>query len=254
MHKAGKVFLVGAGPGDPELLTLKAVKAIGQADVILIDDLVNPDVLQHASPAARVVQVGKRGGCQSTPQAFIEKMLLAEARAGHCVVRLKGGDPFIFGRGGEERQHLMAQGIQVDVVSGISSGLAAPASLGIPLTHRDCAQGVIFVTGHGKTAQECPDWASLAKTGLTLVIYMGVAHCRTIQEGLIAGGLLASTPVAVIQYATRATQAQLVTSLGQLADDLRISGLGSPSVIVIGDVVRCADQAFRLTDGALNAA
>ncbi|MDO9192760.1 MAG: uroporphyrinogen-III C-methyltransferase, partial [Undibacterium sp.] len=178
MNKTGKVFLVGAGPGDPDLLTMKAVKAIAQADVILIDDLVNSDVLQHAAPAARVVHVGKRGGCQSTPQVFIEKMMLAEAKAGQCVVRLKGGDPFIFGRGGEERQHLMGQGIEVEVVNGISSGLAAPASLGIPLTHRDWSQGAIFVTGHGKSADTNPDWAALAKTGLTLVIYMGVAHCR----------------------------------------------------------------------------
>lgn len=254
MNKTGKVFLVGAGPGDPDLLTIKAVKAIAQADVILIDDLVNSDVLQHAAPAARVVHVGKRGGCQSTPQVFIEKMMLAEARAGQCVVRLKGGDPFIFGRGGEERQHLMGQGIEVEVVNGISSGLAAPASLGIPLTHRDWSQGAIFVTGHGKSADTNPDWAALAKTGLTLVIYMGVAHCRAIQDELIAGGLSSKTPVAVVQYATRASQSQLITCLGQLADDLATSGLGSPSVIVIGEVVRCADQMTGLANECVNAA
>lgn len=254
MNKTGKVFLVGAGPGDPDLLTIKAVKAIAQADVILIDDLVNSDVLQHAAPAARVVHVGKRGGCQSTPQVFIEKMMLAEAKAGQCVVRLKGGDPFIFGRGGEERQHLMGQGIEVEVVNGISSGLAAPASLGIPLTHRDWSQGAIFVTGHGKSADTNPDWAALAKTGLTLVIYMGVAHCRAIQDELIAGGLSSKTPVAVVQYATRASQSQLITCLGQLADDLATSGLGSPSVIVIGEVVRCADQMTGLANGCVNAA
>ena len=246
MKQAGKVFLVGAGPGDPELLTLKAVKAIAQADVILVDDLVNPEVLQHARGDARIVQVGKRGGCQSTPQAFIEKLMLAEARAGHCVVRLKGGDPFIFGRGGEERQHLLEQGLQVDVVNGISSGLAAPASLGIPLTHRDWSQGAIFVTGHGKNEDSNPDWALLAKTGMTLVIYMGVAHCRDIQQALLAGGLAATTPVAVIQSATRATQAQLITTLDCMARDIDASELGSPSVIVIGDVVRCADQALPI--------
>lgn len=240
MRQAGKVYLVGAGPGDPELLTLKAVKAIAQADVILIDDLVNPEVLAHARDHARIVQVGKRGGCQSTPQAFIEKLMLAEARAGLCVVRLKGGDPFIFGRGGEERQHLLEQGIEVVVVNGISSGLAAPASLGIPLTHRECSQGVIFVTGHGKSADSNPDWGLLAKTGMTLVIYMGVAHCHTIQQELLAGGLAAATPVAVIQSATLSSQAQLITTLGNLAQELAASELGSPSVIVIGDVVRCA--------------
>ncbi|MFZ6647957.1 uroporphyrinogen-III C-methyltransferase [Undibacterium sp. TJN25] len=240
--QAGKVVLVGAGPGDPELLTLKAVRAIAQADVILVDDLVNPEVLQHAREDARVVQVGKRGGCRSTPQAFIEKLMLAEARAGHCVVRLKGGDPFIFGRGGEERRHLMEQGIQVDVVNGISSGLAAPASLGIPLTHRDFSQGAIFVTGHGKNEDSNPDWALLAKTGMTLVIYMGVAHCRDIQQALLAGGLAARTPVAVIQSASMPGQAQLITELGAMAYDIAVSALGSPSVIVIGDVVRCADN------------
>ncbi|GGC84602.1 uroporphyrinogen-III C-methyltransferase [Undibacterium terreum] len=244
MHQAGKVLLVGAGPGDPELLTLKAVKAIAQADVILVDDLVNPEVLQHARPDARIVQVGKRGGCRSTPQAFIEKLMAAEALAGHCVVRLKGGDPFIFGRGGEERQHLLEQGIEVDVINGISSGLAAPASLGIPLTHRDWSQGAIFVTGHGKSEDTKPDWALLAKTGMTLVIYMGVAHCDSIQQALLAGGLAATTPVAVVQSASRSAQAQLITVLGCMASDIAASGLGSPSVIVIGDVVRCADQAY----------
>src|SRR6476469_334658 len=137
MESKGKVILVGAGPGDPELLTLKAVKAIASDDVLLVDDLVNPAILSHAPASARVVPVGKRGGCRSTSQAFIEKLMVAEARAGRCVVRLKGGDPFIFGRGGEERAHLMTEGIQVDIVNGISSGLAAPASIGVPLTHRD---------------------------------------------------------------------------------------------------------------------
>ena len=155
-RQCGKVYLVGAGPGDPELLTLKAVRAIAQADVILIDDLVNPEVLVHANAAARIVQVGKRGGCVQTPQEFIERLMLSEAQAGHCVVRLKGGDPFIFGRGGEERAHLQAQGIAVEVVNGISSGLAAPSSIGIPLTHRDWSQGAIFITGHPASSVAAP--------------------------------------------------------------------------------------------------
>jgi uroporphyrin-III C-methyltransferase len=244
MEKVGKVVLVGAGPGDPELLTLKAVKAIASADVLLVDDLVNPDVLAHASPQARVVPVGKRGGCRSTSQAFIERLMIAEARAGRQVVRLKGGDPFIFGRGGEERAHLMAAGITVDVINGISSGLAAPASIGVPLTHRDWSSGAIFVTGHERGddagSARTPDWALLAQTGLTLVIYMGVARCRQIQAALLAGGKRGSTPVAVIQSASGSGQAQLLTTLENLPQDLAISGLGSPSIIVIGDVVRCA--------------
>jgi uroporphyrin-III C-methyltransferase len=244
MENMGKVYLVGAGPGDPELLTLKAVKAIAAADVLLVDDLVNPDVLAHAAPTARIIPVGKRGGCRSTSQAFIERLMIAEARAGRQVVRLKGGDPYMFGRGGEERAHLMAQGIAVDVISGISSGLAAPAAIGVPLTHRDWSSGAIFVTGHERADEagnaRTPDWALLAQTGLTLVIYMGVARCRQIQAALLAGGKAGSTPVAVIQSASGAGQAQLLTTLADLSQDLAISGLGSPSIIVIGDVVRCA--------------
>jgi uroporphyrin-III C-methyltransferase len=240
---AAKVYLVGAGPGDPDLLTLKAVKAIARADVILIDDLVNPEVLQYAPPTARVVNVGKRGGCQQTPQEFIERLMLSEAQAGHCVVRLKGGDPFIFGRGGEERDHLQAAGIAVEVINGISSGLAAPASIGVPLTHREWSQGAIFITGHGKNAESNPDWATLAKLNLTLVIYMGIARCAEIQSALLAGGKSGATPVAVIQSATGMAQAQLITTLSALPQALAESGIGSPAIIVIGDVVRCASQA-----------
>jgi len=244
MEKRGKVVLVGAGPGDPDLLTIKAVKAIAAAAVILVDDLVNPAILDHARFDARIVPVGKRGGCQSTPQEFIEKLMINEARAGHAVVRLKGGDPFIFGRGGEERTHLEAAGIAVEVVNGISSGLAAPASLGIPLTHRDWSQGAIFVTGHGKSADAEPDWTTLARLDMTLVVYMGVARCSEIQQALLAGGKSPLTPVAVIQAATSAQQAQLITTLGALSPTLASSGLGSPSIIVIGDVVRCAGPEF----------
>lgn len=236
-----QVTLVGAGPGDPELLTLKAVRALEQADVVLIDDLVNPAVLAHVPAVARVIQVGKRGGCVSTPQAFIERLMVTEARAGKRVVRLKGGDPYLFGRGGEERTTLQAQGISVEVVPGISSGVAAPASIGIPVTHRSYSQGVIFVTGHGKDASSEPHWPALAQSGLTLVIYMGVARAEAIQQGLLAGGAARTLPVAVVQSATRAEQRQLLTTLGELPQALRSSGLGSPSIIVVGDVVRCAD-------------
>jgi uroporphyrin-III C-methyltransferase len=242
MIQQAKVFLVGAGPGDPELLTIKAAKAIAKADVLLVDDLVNPDILAHASPRARIVHVGKRGGCQSTPQAFIERLMIMEARTGHCVVRLKGGDPFIFGRGGEERAHLQAAGIEVEVINGISSGLAAPSAIGVPLTHRDCSQGAIFVTGHGKSADTNPDWQTLARLDLTLVIYMGVARCAEIQAALLAGGKPAATPVAVVRSATSTDQAQLLTTLGELPAALAASGLGSPSIIVIGEVVRQAQR------------
>ena len=247
MNPQGSVTLVGAGPGDPELLTLKAVRAIEQAEVLLIDDLVNPAVLAYAPAGVRVIEVGKRGGCASTPQDFIERLMVAEAQAGRRVVRLKGGDPYLFGRGGEERATLRAHGIEVEVVPGISSGLAAPTSIGVPLTHRAWSQGAIFVTGHGKDAESEPNWPALAQSGLTLVIYMGVARCEAIQAGLLAGGLAAETLVAVVQSATRENQRQLITTLGALPAALRDSGLGSPSIIVVGDVVRCAD-AWECTD------
>ena len=170
---SGKVYLVGAGPGDPELLTLAAVRALRAADVVLVDDLVNRAVLEHTRPGTRVIPVGKRGGARSTPQAFIERLMLQEARAGNQVVRLKGGDPFLFGRGGEESAHLRAAGIEVEVIPGITSGLAAPLVAGISVTHREASPGVIFVTGHEKEgAPERIDWGVLARSGLTLVIYM----------------------------------------------------------------------------------
>ncbi|HEY8608857.1 MAG TPA: uroporphyrinogen-III C-methyltransferase [Noviherbaspirillum sp.] len=248
--EAGKVYLVGAGPGDPELLTIKAARAIGAADVLLVDDLVNPEVLAHARAGARIVHVGKRGGCRSTPQAFIERLMVAEARAGRCVVRLKGGDPFIFGRGGEERAHLMAKGIAVDVINGISSGLAAPSSIGVPLTHRDWSQGAVFVTGHGKSSEAEPDWHTLAKLDMTLVVYMGVARCAHIQAALLAGGKAPSTPVALVRAATSPEQAHRLTTLGELPLALAASGFGSPAIIVIGEVVRCASPALLLASPA----
>ena len=239
----GRCTLVGAGPGDPELLTLKAVKAIASATVLFVDDLVNPAVLEHAAPGARIVQVGKRGGCKSTPQAFIHKLMVQAVRDGENVVRLKGGDPFIFGRGGEEVEHLRAEGIEVQVINGITSGLAGLSSLGAPLTHRDHAHGVVFVTGHAKPGDTGTDWAALSKTAhqakLTLVIYMGVSSLRAIQTGLLQG-LSASTPVAIVQHASLPHQREALTTLGQLATTMAREGLQSPSIIVVGDVVQGA--------------
>ena len=236
----GKVTLVGAGPGDPELLTLKALKAIQRATVLFVDDLVNEAIVSFASPQARVVHVGKRGGCQSTPQAFIEKLMLTAARDGENVVRLKGGDPFIFGRGGEEVEHLRAAGIEVEVVNGITAGLAAVSSLGVPLTHRQHAHGVVFVTGHAKPGDTGLDWQALSATAhsarLTLVIYMGVSGAGHIQNELLTG-LPAATPVAVIQNATLATQRHITCTLGVLATAIQAAGLASPAIIVVGDVI-----------------
>ena len=160
----GRCTLVGAGPGDPELLTLKALKAIQAATVLLVDDLVSDAIVAHASPTARIVYVGKRGGCKSTPQAFIEKLMLMAVNEGENVVRLKGGDPFIFGRGGEEVEHLRAAGVPVTVINGITAGLAGLTSLGAPLTHREHAHGVVFITGHAKPGDAGTDWRQLART------------------------------------------------------------------------------------------
>ncbi len=239
--KPGRVTLVGAGPGDPELLTLKAVRAIQAASVILVDDLVGEGVLAHAHPEARITYVGKRGGCKSTPQAVIEQLMLDAARAGENVVRLKGGDPFIFGRGGEEVESLRRAGIEPQIVNGVTAGLAGMTSLGAPLTHRERAQGVVFVTGHPQKNGAGVDWARLGESArelrLTLVIYMGISSAARIQAGLLAG-LAADTPVAVIERATLPAQRQCVTTLGELVDSLATTGLGSPAVMVVGDVVR----------------
>ena len=239
----GQVTLVGAGPGDPELLTLKALKAIQAATVLLVDDLVNDAIVAMASPTARVVYVGKRGGCKSTPQSFIEKLMLTAALEGENVVRLKGGDPFMFGRGGEEIESLQAAGVRVSVVNGITSGLAAVTSLGVPLTHREYAHGVVFVTGHAKPGDAGTDWPALAQTAaqakLTLVVYMGVSGAKHIQDGLLQG-LPASTPVAIIQNASLPHQRHAVSTLGDLFNTIALEGLASPSIIVVGDVVRGA--------------
>jgi uroporphyrin-III C-methyltransferase len=231
-HKQGRCTLVGAGPGDPELLTLKAVRAIASATVLLVDDLVNEAVLAHASPAARIVHV-----------AFIDKMMIQAVQDGEQVVRLKGGDPFIFGRGGEEVEHLRQAGIDVEVVNGITSGLAGMSSLGAPLTHREHAHGVVFVTGHAKPGDSGTDWAQLATTAcqakLTLVIYMGVSSLDHISQGLLQG-LPAQTPVAVVQHASLPKQREALTTLGELVNTVQRDQLQSPSIIVVGDVVQGA--------------
>jgi len=237
------VHLVGAGPGDPELLTVKAIRAIRAATVLLVDDLVGDGVLRYARKSARVVHVGKRGGCASTPQAFIEKLMAAEAIKGERVVRLKGGDPFVFGRGGEEAEHLRACGVEVRVINGITAGLAAATSLGVPLTHRDHAHGVMFVTGHARSQDACLHWPTLAAAaaqGLTLIVYMGVATVESLQQGLLEG-LPATTPVAVVQHASLPAQRHLHATLGDLAAAVRREGFGSPAIIVVGDVLRALD-------------
>ena len=242
----GQVTLVGAGPGDPELLTIKAFKAIQAATVLLVDDLVSEEIIALASPGARVVRVGKRGGCKSTPQSFIEKLMITAAREGENVVRLKGGDPFMFGRGGEEMEHLQAEGIRVSVVNGITAGLAAATSIHTPLTHRDHAHGVVFVTGHSKPG-ESVDWVALASLAhsarLTIVIYMGLASSLDIEQGLLKG-MPANTPVAVIQDATLPEQLHVKCNLADLCRTLIHERISSPAIIVVGQVVQIGSVSY----------
>ena len=242
IHQQAHVTLVGAGPGDPELLTIKAVKAIAAATVLLVDDLVSDAIVAYASPTARVIHVGKRGGCKSTPQAFIEKLMLQEALNGENVVRLKGGDPFIFGRGGEEVEHLQQQGVNISVINGITAGLAGVTSLGVPLTHRAHAHGVLFITGHAKQgATDAVDWAALSHTAaqakITLVIYMGMSGAAQLQASLLQG-LPSDTPVAIIQHVSLSTQRHVVCMLSELHHTVARDQMASPSVIVVGDVLQ----------------
>jgi uroporphyrin-III C-methyltransferase len=237
---SAKVWLIGAGPGDPELLTLKAVRALGEAEVVLIDDLVNPAVLEHC-PQARVIGVGKRGGCRSTPQAFIHRLMLRYARQGKCVARLKGGDPCIFGRGSEEADWLAAHGVASEIVNGITAGLAGATACGIPLTLRGLARGVTLVTAHTQDDSR-PDWAALARGETTLVVYMGVAKLAEIQEGLLTGGMATSTPVAMIENASLPWQRECRSILGNMPHDADTFQLRSPAILVIGQVVAAAEQ------------
>jgi uroporphyrin-III C-methyltransferase len=240
----GKVYLVGAGPGDPDLLTVKAVKALRRATVALVDDLVDPGVLRYLRRSARIVPVGKRGGCVSTPQAFIHKLMIAEAQRGETVVRLKGGDPFVFGRGGEECDVLRAAGIEVEVVSGLTAGIAGPAAAGIPVTDRRHAPGVALVTGHAKDGGQGPDWAALARSGLTLVVYMGVSAADGVATGLLAAGLAPATPAAVVCAAHTPHQRVARCTLGTLPATIAAQGLQSPAVLVIGDVAALGAEAM----------
>jgi uroporphyrin-III C-methyltransferase len=235
----GKVFLIGAGPGDPELMTLKAARALGAADVILVDELVNRGCLAHARADARVVEVGKRAGCTSTPQEFIERLMVVHARQGKVVARLKGGDPFVFGRGGEEMQMLIAAGIEVDVIPGITAGIGVPATLGIPVTHRGLARGVTFVTAHTRDGSE-PNWEALARSGATLVVYMGIARLPHILDQLADAGMSPAMPACAIENGTLGSQREVLGTLSSLAREAQAKRLGSPAIIVIGDVVRFA--------------
>jgi uroporphyrin-III C-methyltransferase len=232
----GFVYIVGAGPGDPDLLTVKATKVIAKADVILIDDLVEEGALQYARNDARVQWVGKRGGCVSTPQAFIEKLLVREARAGNTVVRLKGGDPTIFGRLGEELKALRQANIPFEIVSGISSGLAAAASGAISLTHRDHSHGVVFVTGHAKPNGDEANIAQLVHIGFTVVVYMGIAKAQEITSQLLQANCAGNLACAIVQSAATINERIVRCSLSNLCNTINEQKITSPALLVIGRV------------------
>ncbi len=242
----GKVFLVGAGPGDPELITLKAVHALNRANVVLVDDLVNNDVLKHCAQA-RVVYVGKRGGCKSTPQNFINRMLISLAQHGETVVRLKGGDPFLFGRGGEEMLALQEAGVEVEVISGVTSGIGVPASVGVPVTHREFTHGVTMITGHTQDGTPL-NWQALVASKTTLVIYMGIKKVAEIVRALIDAGMDAETHAMAVQQGTLETERHVIAPLAMLPLAVHQEKLQSPAIIVIGDVVKLANSKHLLAN------
>ena len=242
----GKVWLVGAGPGDPELLTLKAMRALQAAEVVVHDRLVSAEVLAMA-PNARLIHVGKRKSRHSVPQDGINQLLVALALEGRTVVRLKGGDPFVFGRGGEELAACREAGVACEVVPGISAGLAAAASAGAPLTHRGLAQGVTFITGHAAATTEGGygepehDWAALAGANHTVVVYMGLSTAPTIAARLMAAGRAGSTPALIVENASLPQERRVLTRLDGLGE--ATAGLDGPAVLIIGEIAALADCA-----------
>ena len=236
----GWVWLTGAGPGAAGLLTLLAVKGLSQADVVVYDALVDRSILDLARPGAALEYAGKRGGKPSAKQPDISLRLVQLAREGKRVLRLKGGDPFVFGRGGEEALSLVEAQVPFRIVPGISAGIGGLAYAGIPVTHRDANSAVAFVTGHDATGEvpDSVDWAALAKGAPVIVLYMALKHIARIAERLIAGGRGAGEPVAVISKATTAEQRVVETTLGRCAEDVAASGIEPPAMIVVGEVVR----------------
>ena len=237
----GRVCLVGAGPGDPELLTIKALRRLQQAEVILHDRLVSDAILALANPDAQCLYVGKQRSRHSVPQGEINQALVEWAQAGKRVVRLKGGDPFIFGRGGEELETLVGAGVLVEVVPGITAASGCAAYAGIPLTHRDYAQSVRFITGHLRDGGCELDWPTLAQPGQTLVFYMGLGSLAIIGERLQAHGLAARTPLALIEQGTTRRQRVHLGTLGNLPSGGEVDKICPPTLIIVGDVVTLHD-------------
>lgn len=240
--KTGIVYLVGAGPGDPDLLTLKAARLLKQANVVVYDNLVSDEVINLIHSGAEKIYVGKETSRHTLPQTEINQLLVALAKTGKKVVRLKGGDPFIFGRGGEELETLADQGIAFEVVPGITAANGVSCYSGIPLTHRDHAQSCLFTTGHLKDGSLDLDWQSLARPGQTLVIYMGLGALSEIAQQLIRHGMPANTPAATIEKGTTHQQRVITGTLLTLPDLVQAVGLKSPSLIIVGQVVALSQR------------
>ena len=238
-HCLGKVYLVGAGPGDPGLLTIKGKTLLEFADVVIYDALVSPQIIDLINPQAEKIHAGKRRGRHSLLQEETTQLLIEKAQNHAIVVRLKGGDPFIFGRGGEEMEDLIQAGVPVEVVPGITSGIAAPAYAGIPLTHRDHSSSITFVTGHETAGKYRPavNWEALAKGSETIVIYMGVHNLPYIIQQLTQAGQSPETPVALIRWGTRPDQEELIGTLETIVQKVEETGFEAPAIAVIGSVV-----------------
>ena len=238
-QRLGKVYLVGAGPGDPGLLTLKGKTLIEFADVVVYDALVSPQILALINPEAEKINAGKRRGRHSLPQTATTQLLIEKAQTKAVVVRLKGGDPFVFGRGGEEMEDLAKAGVPVEVVPGVTSGIAAPAYAGIPLTHRNYSSSVTFVTGHEAVGKYRPqvNWAAIAQGSETIVIYMGVHNLANIIDQLTAAGMSEETPIALIRWGTRPDREQLMGTLATIVQQVEATKFAAPAIAVIGNVV-----------------
>ncbi|MEM1426672.1 MAG: uroporphyrinogen-III C-methyltransferase [Cyanobacteria bacterium P01_H01_bin.130] len=246
----GTVYLVGAGPGDPGLLTVRALRLLEQADVVVYDALVSAPILDLIAPTAKQMNVGKRSGRHSLPQEETNQLLVHQAQQHPIVVRLKGGDPFIFGRGGEEMEDLVAAGVPVEVVPGITAGIAAPAYVGIPLTHRRYSSSVTFVTGHECTGKyRSPvDWTAIAHGAETIGIYMGVHTLPQVTEKMMAAGRSPDTAVALIRWGTRPDAEELYGTLGDIVEQVHTKQFAAPAIAVIGDVVTFRQHVLQLQE------
>jgi uroporphyrin-III C-methyltransferase len=240
--QTGTVYLVGAGPGDPSLLTLRAADLLAQADVLVYDALVSPAIIDRASPTAERIYAGKERGNHAIPQEDINHLLVRLAKAGKCVVRLKGGDPYTFGRGGEEVQTLSAQGVPFEVVPGVTAAAGVAAYAGIPLTHRDYAQACVFVTGHLRDGSMNLDWPGLARRRQTVVIYMGLHGLPVLCEKMIEHGLPPDWPAAIVQQGTTPNQRTVTGTLATLPALAEAAHLKAPTLIIVGEVVKLHDK------------